>query len=64
MALELTAEFGPYSSKHISKYGKPDKGETSCLSFSTDDNVIVIMAEKFTIILWKKRILQNTFLQV
>ncbi|KAL4089440.1 hypothetical protein QTP88_024475 [Uroleucon formosanum] len=46
MAMELVAEYDPFLSQHISKYGNPGKGNTSYLSFYTYEQFISIMSEK------------------
>jgi hypothetical protein len=43
MAMELVAEYDPFLSQHISKYGNPGKGNTSYLSFYTYEQFISII---------------------
>lgn len=45
MAIELISEFDIVLSERIKKYGNPDKGHTSYLSFHTYEQFISLMAE-------------------
>lgn len=46
MALELIAEFDPFLSKHIKKYGNSGKGNVSYISYHTYEQFINIMSKK------------------
>lgn len=46
MAMKLIAEYDPFLSEHLLKYGNPGKGNTSYMSFFTYEQFIKIMAEK------------------
>lgn len=46
MALELIAEFDPFLSNHISKFGNPGSGHTNYLSATICDEIIQLMAER------------------
>ena len=46
MCLELIAEYDPFLSAHISRYGNPGSGRTSYLSPVICDDLIKIMGEK------------------
>lgn len=46
MAIELLAEFDPFMSEHIKRYGNPGKGYTSYISSSTFEEIIQIMSKK------------------
>lgn len=46
MALELIAEFDPFISNHIFKYGNPGKGNTSYLSYYIYEQFIILMSKK------------------
>lgn len=46
MALELLAEFDPFISNHISKYGNPGKGHTSYLSYNIYEQFMSFMSKK------------------
>ena len=45
MCMELIAEFDPFLAGHIAQYGNRGKGNTSCLSFSTYEEIINIMGK-------------------
>lgn len=45
MCMELIAEFDPFLAGHIAQYGNRGKGNTSCLSFSTYEEIIIIMGK-------------------
>lgn len=46
MAVELIAEFDPFLSLHLKKYGNPGKGKISYISYHTYEQFINIMSEK------------------
>ena len=46
MCLELIAEFDPFLSAHIAKYGNPGQGKTSYLSSTTYNEFIELIATK------------------
>lgn len=54
MAIELLAEFDPFMSEHIKRYGNPGKGYTSYISSSTYEEIILIMSKKVQQRLFKK----------
>ena len=47
--MELTAEFDPFLAGHIAQYGNCGKGNTSCLSFSTYEVIIIIIIMEKTV---------------
>ena len=46
MLIELLAEFDPFLSDHIARFGNPGKGNVSYLSFTTYEEFIKLMANK------------------
>ncbi|XP_029345826.1 uncharacterized protein LOC100569266 [Acyrthosiphon pisum] len=52
MSLELIALFDPFLATHIEQFGNKGKGFTSYLSFNIFDQLITIMADQLSFVVW------------